>query len=79
MCIGATFAMMEIKIVLAMLLQRYRLVLEPGARIDRAGIVTIAPKHSMPMRVLCQDKRFPEVVGQVRGNIHDIVALPGKR
>ncbi len=43
MCIGATFAWFEIKIVLAMLLQRFRLELIPNQRIDRYFGITLAP------------------------------------
>lgn len=73
MCIGATFAMVEIKIVLAMLLQRYRLALAPGARIDRQVSITVAPKYGMPMLVARQDRQFSR--GTVRGNIHEMVDL----
>ncbi len=73
MCIGATFAMMEIKIVLAMLLQRYRLTLRPNAQIDRRVTVTLTPKYGMPMLVAPQDRCF--VRNPVRGNIHEMVEL----
>jgi len=74
MCIGATFAMMEAKIVLAMLLQRYRLAVVPGARIDHQIRITLAPKNGLPVTIArrsTQAKPAP-----VRGNIHAMVDLP---
>ena len=38
-----------LKIVLAILLQRFRFELAPDARIDRRVAITMAPKHGMPM------------------------------
>jgi len=73
MCIGATFAMMEIKIVLAMLLQRYRLAVVPGARVDRQIKITLSPKGGIPMVVAPPDRRFGKT--EVRGNIHEMVDL----
>jgi hypothetical protein len=73
MCLGATFAMMEIKIVLAMLLQRYRLALSPGARIDRRVTITMSPKHGMPMVVATPGGRLQP--GRVRGNVREMVEL----
>jgi len=71
MCIGSTFALMEIKIVLAMLLQRNRLALAPGARVDRRVTITMSPRHGMPMIVAPRDQRITP--GQVRGNIREMV------
>ena len=73
MCIGSTFATMEIKIVLAMLLQRYRLALVPNARIDRKIRITLTTKHGMPMIVNRQDRRFSK--NPARGDIHQMVDL----
>jgi cytochrome P450 len=73
MCIGATFAMTEIKIVLAMIVQRYRLALMPGARIDRKATLTLAPRQGMPARVARQDRRFTCVA--IRGNITEMIDL----
>lgn len=73
MCIGASFAMMEMKIALAMLIQRYRLALLPNARIDRSVAITMSPRDGMPMRVCTQDRCFePAVV--LRGNVREMVA-----
>jgi cytochrome P450 len=76
MCIGAPFALMEIKIVLAMLLQKYRLELTTGAKIDRRVGVTMAPAKGLPMIVHKQDHQFEGGTVSVRGNIREMVALP---
>ncbi|NEQ51176.1 MAG: cytochrome P450 [Leptolyngbya sp. SIO3F4] len=75
MCIGAGFAMMEIKIILSMLLQRYRLQLVPQRPIDRSGIIVVSPKYGLPMMVYKQDRQFHRGVGNVRGNVREMVDL----
>jgi cytochrome P450 len=74
-CIGAAFAMMELRMVLAMILQRYGLELEQGARIDRQVQLTLAAKRGVPMQVIPRD-RAPQQA-EVRGNIRELVDLPG--
>jgi cytochrome P450 len=69
-CIGAEFALLEMKVVLAMLLQRYRLAVVPNARIEPKGS-NLDPAHGMPMRIIPQDRRFERV--PVRGSIHRLV------
>ena len=76
MCIGAAFAKMELKVVLAMLLQRYRFEFVPTVAVDRYGLITIAPKNGLPMRVHAQDGNFKAGVGSVRGNVREMVDLP---
>ncbi|MGB7445395.1 MAG: cytochrome P450 [Coleofasciculaceae cyanobacterium] len=75
-CIGAAFAKMEIKIVLAMLLQRYRLQFLPQTEVDRFGVIVLKPKNGMPMLVHPQDHQFNQGVGGVRGNVREMVKLP---
>ncbi len=48
-CIGATFAMTEATIILAMLGQRYRLRLAPGAVVEPVGLITLRPRNGLPM------------------------------
>ncbi|HEX2914764.1 MAG TPA: cytochrome P450 [Chloroflexia bacterium] len=74
MCIGATFALMEMKIILPAMLQRYRLTLAPGAKIDRVGFLLAQPARGLPMQVNRQDHNF--VFNPARGNIHAAVKLP---
>jgi len=74
MCIGATFAWFEIKIVLSLLLQRFRLELVPNQRIDRYFGITLAPAPRVLMRVLRTDRRFSPAA-RVHGQVHDMLDL----
>ncbi len=69
-CLGAEFALQEMKVVLAMLLQRSRLAVVPNARIEPKGS-NLDPAHGMPMRILQEDQQFERV--PVRGSIHRLV------
>lgn len=75
MCIGTTFAMMEIRIALAMILQRFRLALVPNAQIERRVKVSLTPKYGLPMVAVPQDQQFARSRAAVRGNIHEMVNL----
>ena len=72
-CIGAAFALMSTKVVLAMLLQHFRFSVVPNSTIDRKGLITLAPKYGMPMRLSAPDHGFARV--PVRGVIHEMVDL----
>jgi len=76
MCIGASFAWMEIKIVLAMLLQAYRTQLVPGSTIDPKTAITMGPRRGMPMKIYQQDGRYAGEVEHVVGGIRELVDLP---
>jgi cytochrome P450 len=73
MCIGSSFALMEIKIILAMILQRYRLAIQDGTMIDRAVTTALTIKNGLPMTVFRQDRQFRQSL--IRGNVHDMVDL----
>lgn len=78
MCIGAAFATMEIKIALAMLLQRFRVERTPGARVDRRVAITMAPKNGLPMRIRRADGAWAAArrsLAPVSGNLREIVDL----
>ncbi|HEX3853140.1 MAG TPA: cytochrome P450 [Polyangiaceae bacterium] len=74
MCIGATFAQFEIKVVLAILLQRFRLELVPNQRIDRYFGITLAPTPRVLMKILRTDRAFARAA-PVHGNVHGMVDL----
>ncbi len=74
-CIGAGFAVLEIKIVLAMLLSRFRLEYVPNQIIQRCGTIVSAPRYGMKMKIHPPDREFAQGVGGVKGNVREIVDL----
>ncbi len=74
-CIGAQFAMMEIRIVLAMILQRFRLTPVRNARIDRRVQATLSTRHGMPMVAVPQDRQVHQSKVSLTGDIHEMVEL----
>ena len=73
-CVGAPFATMEIKTVLAMALQRFRLDLVPDQRIDATVRTTVQPKHGIRMVPRVQDGHVERSPARVTGNV--IGAVP---
>jgi cytochrome P450 len=74
MCLGATLAITTIKLALATILGRYRLTVQPGARIDGHVLSTmLTPTSGMPMLVSHADGRYE--ASPVTGNIHTLVKL----
>jgi cytochrome P450 len=73
MCIGASFASMEMKLVLAMILQKYRLALAPNSRLDRKLTVTLGFKGTLPMKIERQDKRFAASKANFRGSVREML------
>ena len=65
--------MLELKITLAILLQRYRFALLPGQRIDRVGLTGSIPKRGIKVKLEKMDRNF--VKEPVKGNIHKLVTL----
>ena len=51
MCVGADFAIMEAKLILAAVINRYRLDLAPGRPVEPEGTVTLYPKDGIDMFV----------------------------
>jgi cytochrome P450 len=68
-CVGAPFANMEIKTVLAMALQRYRLDLVPGQRIVATVRTTTQPEKGILMRPYPQDGETRRSRARVTGNV----------
>ncbi|USZ66704.1 cytochrome P450 [Halorussus salilacus] len=50
-CIGDRFAMLEARLILATVYQRYHLELERGTDLDLMATITARPKHEIPMTV----------------------------
>jgi hypothetical protein len=54
-CIGNGFAMMEVRLILATVVQRCQLLLEPGQEIVPMQLVTVRPKHGIRMRMAVRE------------------------
>jgi cytochrome P450 len=50
-CIGKSFAMIEARLILATIAQRFRFTLAPGQRVEPAARITLGQKHGMRMVV----------------------------
>ena len=74
-CVGAPFAMLELKTVLAMILQRFRLDLVPHQRVVATVRTTLQPKYGLRMRVVAQDGHPERSPAPVVGNV--VGATPG--
>jgi cytochrome P450 len=74
-CIGSGFALLEMKVVLAMILKRYRLEFNPCRPVDPILNITMAPKFGLRMTVR-DDARFDDGVGNVTGRIRELVQMP---
>lgn len=75
MCIGASFAMLEMKIVLSMILQRFWIELSPGASVRPEVTLTLRPR-ALPIRPRPIDGRLPRPPGLPAGPVHEMVELP---
>ena len=73
-CLGATLAMTEMRVVLAILLQRFRPVIPPGTRVDHGGTALSVPRGPLPLVLYPRDAAYP--APHVRGNVHALVDLP---
>lgn len=74
-CIGQPLAMMQLKIALSMILQKFSLTLKPGSVVDCAGMNSIRPKRGLPMILHEAGHHQPRRV--FRGNVHKIVDFGG--
>lgn len=65
-CMGATFAMLEAKLVLATLLRHWQFRLAAGQRVEAAPVLTLRPRHGL--RMTLAPSSGPETAGAERGN-----------
>ena len=74
LCLGYSFAMLELKLTVARIMQRYRIGVVPNSAIDGIVQLTLRPRNGVPMTVDVQDGAF--AAAPVSGNIHQMVDLP---
>jgi cytochrome P450 len=73
MCLGAAYSVMAVKLTLAMIWQRFRLTVVPGAQVNRRVMITLFPRDGVPMWVHRQDRNFS--ASPVRGDVQEMVDL----
>ncbi|GGK76646.1 cytochrome P450 [Mangrovihabitans endophyticus] len=76
-CLGAGFAMLEMRLVLAMLLQRWRPQMRSGARIDRGGLMVLQPRPGLPVTLAPMAGRA--AAARLRGTVVSTLDLDGSR
>ncbi|HEX8358984.1 MAG TPA: cytochrome P450 [Longimicrobium sp.] len=72
-CLGASFAMLEMKLVLALILRRFHLSPPPGTTVDPGGMMLLSPRRGLPMDVAARDGRL--TAPRVEGRIHQFVEM----
>ena len=70
-CIGASLSMLQLKIALSILMQRFSFILKAGAQVDCVGLNSIRPRNGLPMIVNPAGTQIPII--HIKGNIHKIV------
>ncbi|MBI1876970.1 MAG: cytochrome P450 [Chloroflexi bacterium] len=53
-CIGSSFGMMESRLILTTMAQRYRLQLPPGHQVEANPLATLGCKGSVPLQVMAR-------------------------
>jgi cytochrome P450 len=76
MCAGWSLALMEMKVLLSMFIQRHRFELPKATRLDRHLQATLGPRGGMRMRLRPQDREFAKSPGAISGQLARMVELP---
>jgi cytochrome P450 len=74
LCIGASFANMELRIVLSTLLQRFRFTLPPSVHVTRQCKFSLQPKGGLPMKVASRSAARGKTP-TLDGNIREMIEL----
>jgi cytochrome P450 len=73
MCAGMTFALLEIKVVLCLLFQRYRPEMLPKTHLDRHVNLTLSPKQGLSAVLRYQDREFARSRAEITGTLREMV------
>lgn len=74
-CPGYSFGTAMLKIAVAMIVARYRIVVQPGTRIDYKVRVALSPRRAIPAVLVPQDGAFAP--SSMRGTLSNLVEFPG--
>ncbi|NJL26748.1 MAG: cytochrome P450 [Thermoanaerobaculia bacterium] len=72
-CLGAAFAEVMLRAITAMIVQRFRLELIAGTKVDLAVTMTMKPKGGLPVVVRRQDREFNRSRAELRGFLRRMV------
>lgn len=75
-CIGQRLALLNLKIAIAMITQRFRLQHVPARSINPSGIFSLMSPQGVPVKICPQDREFHRGVGEVQGSVREMVHLP---
>jgi cytochrome P450 len=73
LCLGVSFAQLELKLTIIRIMQRIRINVVPGSRIDGVVQLTLRPQQGIPMTVHTQDRAFAR--SATTGNISRMVDM----
>jgi cytochrome P450 len=73
LCMGYLFALTELKMAIARIVQRFRTSVVPGSSIDASVQLTLRPRDGIPMTVHPQDRGYAAV--PIRGNVNGMVTF----
>lgn len=74
-CLGAAFAEIQLRITVAMIVQRFRLELIPDTQVDLSVTMTMKPKDGLPVIVRPQDRHHTRSKAPQRGAIGSMVDI----
>jgi cytochrome P450 len=74
-CLGAAFAEILLRVVVPMIVQRYRLEMLPDAKVDLTVTFTMKPKGGLPMIVREQDREFHRSKSRLRGDLSKLLEM----
>ena len=72
LCLGYSFALLEMKLIVARIMQRYRIGVVPHSHIDLVWEQTLKPKTGIPMVAYSRDEAF--ATSPVTGDIVNMIA-----
>ncbi len=78
-CVGDQFADLQTRITVAEVLRRFHVCLDPAATYDYyANAVLTQPRPTNMLRFVPLTHATPAAVQAIKGNVHDLAALPGQ-
>lgn len=72
-CLGSTLAQYVVRVALAAILPKWKITIEPNARIDRLQGISLGMRQGMPVILDRQDRQLR--ASPVCGNIHEMIDL----